>query len=125
MEKPYDLSKPLVAFDHNAMLTAVIELSGKSWLVAAALPGIERRPLQKLPVDENRLLKQLDRWREEARKIGRTVQRRRRIRGGSRRLLAGPLATWARRRSLCDSSDACQSRARGGEPKLIGLTLRC
>lgn len=75
MEKPYDLSKPLVAFDHNAMLTAVIELSGKSWLVAAALPGIERRPLQKLPVDENRLLKQLDRWREEARKIGRTVQR--------------------------------------------------
>ena len=30
MAKPYDLSKPLLAFDHNATLVAVIELSGKS-----------------------------------------------------------------------------------------------
>ena len=75
MAKPYDLGKPLVTFDRDVTLTAVIELSGASWLVAAVLPGIERRPLQKLPADGNRLLQQLERWREETQKVGKAIQR--------------------------------------------------
>jgi hypothetical protein len=38
MAKPYDLSKPLVALEHDSTLVCVIEMSGKSWLVAATVP---------------------------------------------------------------------------------------
>jgi transposase len=47
MSKPDDLSKPLVALDHDSTLVCVIEMSGTSWLVAATVPGVDRRPLQK------------------------------------------------------------------------------
>ena len=56
MAKLYDLSKPLVALDHDTTLVCVIEMSGTSWLVAATVPGVDRRPLQKLPVNPDRLL---------------------------------------------------------------------
>ena len=75
MAKPYDLSKPLVALDHDSTLIAVVEMSGTSWLVLAIVPGVDRRPLQKLPVDENRLFKQLEIWREEAGSVGKVMQR--------------------------------------------------
>jgi transposase len=75
MSKPYDLSKPLVALDHDSTLVCVIEMSGSSWLVAATVPGVDRRPLQKLPVDPARLLAQVERWRQEAARAGRTITR--------------------------------------------------
>jgi transposase len=75
MSKPYDLSKPLVALDHDSTLVCVIEMSGSSWLVAATVPGVDRRPLQKLPVNPHRLLDQLERWRQEAERCGRTIRR--------------------------------------------------
>ena len=75
MTKPYDLSKPLVTFDHDSTLVAVLEMSGTSWLVAAIIPGVERRPLQKLPVDEHRLLGLLERWQGEAQQRGKTISR--------------------------------------------------
>jgi transposase len=75
MSKPDDLSKPLVALDHDSTLVCVIEMSGSSWLVAATVPGIDRRPLQKLPVDPARLLAQVERWRQEAARAGRTITR--------------------------------------------------
>ena len=50
-------------------------MSGTSWLVLAIVPGVDRRPLQKLPVDESRLFKQLEIWREEAGRVGKVVQR--------------------------------------------------
>jgi transposase len=75
MAKPYDLSKPLVAFDHDSTLAVVLEMSGRSWLAAAIIPGVDRRPLQKLPVDEHRLLEWLERWRSEARQHGKTISR--------------------------------------------------
>ena len=75
MAKPYDLSKPLVALDHDSTLVCVIEMSGSSWLVAATVPGVSRRPLQKLPVDPDRLLVQLERWRTEAARAGRVISR--------------------------------------------------
>ena len=73
MSKPYDLSKPLVALDHDSTLVCVIEMSGSSWLVAATVPGVDR--LQKLPVNPTRLLEQVERWRKEATRAGRTITR--------------------------------------------------
>ncbi len=61
MAKPYDLSKPLVALVHESTLVCVLEMSGSSWLMAATVPGVDRRPLQKLPVSPPRLLEQLAR----------------------------------------------------------------
>ena len=75
MAKPDDLSKPLVALDHDSTLVCVIEMSGSSWLVAATVPGVDRRPLQKLPVNPARLLEQVERWRKEAARAGRTITR--------------------------------------------------
>src|ERR687889_650182 len=75
MAKPDDLSKPAVALDHGSTLVCVIEMSGTSWLVAAAVPGVDRRPLQKLPVHPARLLEQVERWRQEAARAGRTITR--------------------------------------------------
>jgi len=56
-------------------LIAVIEMSPSSWLVAGIVPGVERQPLKKLAVDESALLKLLHRWREEAEKAGRRIER--------------------------------------------------
>jgi len=53
----------------------VIEMSQSSWLVAGIVPGVERQPLKKLAVDESALLKLLNRWREEAEKAGRRIER--------------------------------------------------
>jgi len=50
-------------------------MSQSSWLVAGIVPGIERHPLKKLPVDEEALLRLLRRWRDEAIKAGRTIVR--------------------------------------------------
>ena len=67
MQKLNDLSRSPSA--------AVIELSLSSWLVAGIVPGVERQPLKKLAVDESALLKLLHRWREEAEKAGRRIER--------------------------------------------------
>ena len=52
-----------------------LEMSLSSWLVAGIVPGVERQPLKKLAVDESALLKLLHRWREEAEKAGRRIER--------------------------------------------------
>ena len=59
----------------DSTLIAVIEMSLSSWLVAGIVPGVERQPLKKLAVDESALLKLLNRWREEAEKAGRKIER--------------------------------------------------
>jgi transposase len=70
-----DLSRSLTSFDPNETLTAVVELSKKTWLVAGIIPGVEREPLKKLAADENELLKLLERWRAEAEKAGHKITR--------------------------------------------------
>jgi transposase len=70
-----DLSRSLVAFDQNSTLVSVIELSLKSWLVAGLVPGVERSPLKKQGADPDMLLALLHRWRAEAIKAGRQVER--------------------------------------------------
>ena len=75
MHKLNDLSRSLTPLDPDGTLIAVIEMSQSSWLVAGIVPGVERQPLKKLAVDESALLKLLNRWREEAEKAGRRIER--------------------------------------------------
>ena len=75
MQKLNDLSRSPSPLDPDGTLIAVIELSLSSWLVAGIVPGVERQPLKKLAVDESALLKLLNRWREEAEKAGRRIER--------------------------------------------------
>jgi len=78
MERPMqsnDLSRSLVAFDQDSTLVAVVELSLKSWLVAGLVPGLTRQPLKKLSADGEGLVSLLERWRAEAVKRGRRIER--------------------------------------------------
>jgi transposase len=75
MRQVNDLSRSLAAFDQNATLTVVVELSEASWLVAGLVPGVDRQPLKKQEPDPVALLRLLERWRAEAAKTGRTIGR--------------------------------------------------
>jgi transposase len=75
MPVPNDPGRCRAALDPESKLVAVIEMSQSSWLVSAIVPGLERHPLKKLAVDEAGLLRQLERWREEAVRAGRRVTR--------------------------------------------------
>jgi transposase len=70
-----DLSRSLVAFEQNSTIVAVVELSLTTWLVAGVVPGLERQPLKKLSADADKLVALLERWRNEAIKAGRVVDR--------------------------------------------------
>ncbi len=75
MSQPNDLSMSLTPFAQGNTLVAVVELSLSSWLVAGAVPGVERQPLKKLQPDETGLLRLIQRWRDEALQAGRTIER--------------------------------------------------
>ena len=75
MPQPNDLSRSLVALDHNSTIIAVVEMSQSSWLVGGMLPGIERQPRKKLEPSPERLLALLHRWRDESVRAGRTITR--------------------------------------------------
>jgi transposase len=75
MRQPNDLSRSLATFDAESTLVAVIEMSQSSWLVAGIVPGLDRHPLKKLTVDEGSLLRLLQRWRDEAIRVGGKVER--------------------------------------------------
>jgi transposase len=75
MPQPNDLSRSLVALDHDSTIIAVVELSQSSWLVGGVLPGIERQPCKKLEPSPERLLTVLHRWRDEAARAGKEVTR--------------------------------------------------
>jgi len=63
-------------FEHDSTLVLALELSGKGWEVGAVLPGVARRPRRGLAArDMAGLLKQIERWRAEAQRAGRTVRR--------------------------------------------------
>src|SRR2546426_5784238 len=75
MQTLNNLSRSLIDLEPASTLIAIIEMSLSSWLVAGIVPGIERQPLKKLAVDESALLRLLHRWREEAEKAGRKIER--------------------------------------------------
>jgi transposase len=62
-------------FEADGTLTAGIEMSLSSWLVAGVVPGVERRPLKKLEPDEGALLRLIEGWRREAGAAGREIRR--------------------------------------------------
>ena len=93
MTKVNELSRSLAALDQDTTLIAVVELSSKSWLVAAAVPGIERHPLKKLDPDASALLKLIERCRREAERRAHDQAGGAGLRGGAGRLLAGALLT--------------------------------
>jgi transposase len=69
------LSRCLKPLDMDTTLIAVIEMSQASWLVGGIVPGVERLPLKKLAVDQQALLKLLQRWRCEAEKAAHKIAR--------------------------------------------------
>src|SRR3712207_1682076 len=75
MPVPYEPGRCLTALDPEGTVIAGVEMSQSSWRVAAIVPGLERHPLKKLAVDEAGLLRQLERWRDEAAKAGRRITR--------------------------------------------------
>lgn len=70
-----DLSRSLVSFDQETSLIVVVEMSQSSWLAAGMIPGVDRQPLKKLVPDPDGLLRLLERWRADAVKAGRTIER--------------------------------------------------
>jgi hypothetical protein len=70
-----DLSRSLAAFDPISTLVVVVEMSKASWLVTSMVPGIERQPLKKLEPDATVLLRLIERWRNEAVRAGRPIER--------------------------------------------------
>jgi transposase len=75
MPQVNDLSRSLVAFDQDATLIVVVEMSEASWLVAGMAPGVDRQPLKKLGPDPDALLRLVERWRDEAVKAGKMIER--------------------------------------------------
>ena len=65
----------MVEFDHDSTLVVVVEMSESSWLVAGMIPGVDRQPVKKLAPDPDALQRLLERWRAEATKTGRKIQR--------------------------------------------------
>src|SRR6202022_3898975 len=99
MQKPNDLNQSRIVLKQDRTLTAGIEMSLSRWLVAGIVPGVERQPLKKLAVDESALLKLLNRWREEAEKAGRRIERIAvAFEAGRGWVLAGALAEGTRHR---------------------------
>jgi transposase len=102
MQRPNDLSQFCIVLKQDSTLIAVIEMSLSSWHVAGIVPGVERQPLKKLAIDESALLKLLHRWREEAEKAGRKIERIAvAFEAGRDGFLASALAQGARHRGPC------------------------
>src|SRR5829696_1177678 len=75
MMQPKDLSRSGIPFEQDRTIVAVIDMSQSSWLVAAFVPGLDRHPLKKIEPDQEVLLRLLGRWREEAIRAGRDIER--------------------------------------------------
>lgn len=64
------------AFGHDSTLVLALELSGQGWEVGAVAPGVRRRLRRSVAArDIAGLLQQIERWKAEAGRAGRTVCR--------------------------------------------------
>ena len=75
MARLEDLSRSFTAFEQDVTLVVVVEMSASSWVVTGVVPGLMRQPLKKLGADCEALLGLVHRWRDEARKAGRRIER--------------------------------------------------
>jgi hypothetical protein len=78
VSKAFDLRHPITAFMHDGTVVAAMELSGKSWIISGAVPGVARHPKKALPVGDIAGVKAvLDGWvGESARSSGLTARKR-------------------------------------------------
>jgi transposase len=65
--------KPPGSLDPATTITAVVELSKRTWLVGGHVPGLERRPLKKTEDRAAGLLRILTTWRKRAEQAGRSI----------------------------------------------------
>jgi transposase len=75
MKTRSDLNQSYAAFDQASTMACVVELSSKSWLAAATVPGVKRQPRKHLSCNPDELLTQIERWRAEAVKAGHEIKR--------------------------------------------------
>jgi transposase len=75
MKNRSDLNQSYAAFDQASTIVSVVELSSKSWLAAATVPGVKRQPRKNLSCNPDGLLTQIERWRAEAVKAGHAIKR--------------------------------------------------
>jgi transposase len=75
MKNRSDLNQSYAAFDQASTLVCVVELSSKSWLAAATVPGVKRQPRKQLSTNPHALQTQIERWRAEAAKAGHDIKR--------------------------------------------------
>ena len=67
-QETFELNCSRTPLAMDGTLVVVVEMSLSTWLVCAEVPGLERRAMMKMSVDEAELLSQLHRWRDEAEK---------------------------------------------------------
>jgi len=76
MSEMFNPSIAATAFDHNTTITAVLELSGKTWLFGAIAPGLTTRAKRSFTAgDIAGVMKALDQLKAQAQKAGFAVAR--------------------------------------------------
>ena len=67
-QETFELNCSRISLALDSTLIVVVEMSLSARLVYAEVPGLDRRAMKKMSVDEAELLSQLHRWRDEAEK---------------------------------------------------------
>lgn len=75
MTKPLTTAVSATALDYDSTIVAVVELSGKSWVVGAQVPGVARQPRHSIKTRWEDLVALLDRLRRRAAAAGKRVDR--------------------------------------------------
>src|ERR1700735_90733 len=74
MSRPSNILLPVINYDHTLVLS--VELSNKSWVLAAQVPGLPRPKAQRtIEPNKNALLAAIDGYRARAAAVGYTVDR--------------------------------------------------
>ena len=66
MTKPVTTAVSATALDYDSTIVSVVELSGKSWVVGAQVPGVKRQSRHSLKPRWEDLVALLDRLRRRA-----------------------------------------------------------
>jgi transposase len=75
MTKPVRTAVSATALDYDSTIVSVVELSGKSWVVGAQVPGVKRQSRHRLKARWEDLVALLDRLRRRAAAAGKRVDR--------------------------------------------------
>ena len=67
-QETFELNCSRTSLALESTLVVVVEMSLSTWLVYAEVPGLVRRAMKKMSVDEAELLSHLHLWRDEAEK---------------------------------------------------------